>query len=38
MKQAIEHYFERLKQYPDYYKNEDFDKISQDIKKKFANE
>lgn len=35
MENAIKHYFEKLKEYPHYYQNEDFSGISNEIKKEF---
>lgn len=34
MRETIQNYFEKTKQYPDYYSNEDFSTICDDIKKK----
>ncbi len=36
MKTAIKNYFDKLKVYPNYYRNEDFSKISSEIKNKFV--
>lgn len=36
MKRAIRNYFSKLEKYPDYYKNEDFSKISKEIKSNFV--
>ena len=33
MRETIQNYFEKTKQYPDYYSNEDFSTICDDIKK-----
>lgn len=33
MRETIQNYFEKTKQYPDYYSNEDFSMICDDIKK-----
>ena len=33
MREAIQNYFEKTKQYPNYYSNEDFSSICDDIKK-----
>ncbi len=37
MKEAIKEYFEKLKEYPDYYKNEDFSEVCDEIKSRFRN-
>lgn len=34
MRETIQNYFEKTKQYPNYYSNEDFSTICDDIKKK----
>lgn len=37
MKETIRNYFDKLKPYPDYYKGEDFNNISTEIKSEFQN-
>ena len=38
MKMAIQNYFERVKEHPDYYANEDFSKVSTEFKNKIDND
>lgn len=38
MKRAVKNYFDKLRAYPNYYENEDFSKISSEIKSKFVGE